>query len=63
MRRQFYRRRMELFDALTVAVTFALAIVFAKDESVRSSAGLLILLRLWRVAKILNGLCSCYLIF
>jgi len=63
LRRQFYRRRMELFDVLTVAVTFALAVVFAKDESVRSSAGLLILLRLWRVAKILNGLCSCYLIF
>jgi len=56
LRRQFYRRRMELFDALTVAVTFALSVVFAKDENVRSSAGLLILLRLWRVAKILNGL-------
>jgi len=56
LRRQFYRRRMELFDAIIVVVTFALAIVFAKDESVRSSAGLLILLRLWRVAKILNGI-------
>jgi len=63
LRCQFYRRRMELFDAVTVAVTFALAIVFAKDENVRSCAGLLILLRLWRVARILNGLCSCCLIF
>jgi len=61
LRRQFYRRRMELFDAVIVVVTFALAIVFAKDDSVRSSAGLLILLRLWRVAKILNGSCSCSL--
>ena len=59
LRRQFYHRRMELFDAVIVAATFALAIVFAKDESVRSSVGLLILLRLWRVAKILNGMCSC----
>lgn len=55
LRRQFYRRRMELFDAAVVVVTFVLAIVFTWDESVRSSAGLLILLRLWRVAKILNG--------
>ena len=60
LRRQFYRRRMELFDAVIVASTFTLAIVFSKDESVRSSAGLLILLRLWRVAKILNGRC-CYI--
>jgi len=59
LRRQFYRRRMELFDAAVVLLTIILAAVFAKDESVRSCAGLLILLRLWRVAKILNGLCSC----
>lgn len=60
LRRQFYRRRTELFDAVIVVVTFVLAIVFAKDESVRSSAGLLILLRLWRVAKILNGMCCTF---
>jgi len=59
LRRQFYRRRMELFDAVIVAVTFALAIVFANDEGVRSCTGLLILLRLWRVARILNGTCFC----
>jgi len=57
LRRQFYRRRMELFDAVIVTLTFTLAIVFSRDESVRFSAGLLILLRLWRVAKILNGVC------
>jgi len=57
LRRQFYRRHMELFDAVIVVSTFTLAIVFARDDSVRSSAGLLILLRLWRVAKILNGVC------
>ena len=57
LRRQFCRRRMELFDAVVVVSTFTLAIIFSKDDSVRSSAGLLILLRLWRVAKILNGLC------
>jgi len=57
LRRQFYRRRMELFDAAIVVSAFTLAIVFARDDSVRSSAGLLILLRLWRVAKILNGVC------
>jgi len=56
LRRQFYRRHMEVFDALVVVVTFALAVVFVKDSNVRSSVGLLILLRLWRVAKILNGL-------
>jgi len=55
LRRQFFRRHMELFDAVVVIITLTLAIVFANDESVRSCAGLLILLRLWRVAKILNG--------
>lgn len=55
LRREFLHRRAEMFDAVVVAVTFALALAFAQDEGVRSSAGLLILLRLWRVAKILNG--------
>jgi hypothetical protein len=56
LRREFLHRRAELFDAVVVAVTFALAVAFAQDEGVRSSAGLLVLLRLWRVAKILNGI-------
>jgi len=56
LRREFFRRRAELFDVIVVGVTFALAIAFAREENIRSSAGLLVLLRLWRVAKILNGI-------
>jgi len=55
LRKEILHRRAELFDAAVVAVTFALAVAFARDEGVRSSAGLIVLLRLWRVAKILNG--------
>ena len=55
LQREFLHRKAEIFDAVVVATTFILALVFVNDESIRSSVGLLILLRLWRVAKILNG--------
>jgi hypothetical protein len=60
LRKEILHRRAEMFDAVVVAVTFALALAFARDESVRSSAGLLVLLRMWRVAKILNGMFMMY---
>ena len=55
MRLDLFRHKMEVFDALIVVVTFALEIAFANHEGLMSGVGLLIVLRLWRVTKILNG--------
>ncbi|KAK2185905.1 hypothetical protein NP493_217g01003 [Ridgeia piscesae] len=56
MRLDLFRHKMEVFDALIVVVTFALEIAFANHEGLMSGVGLLIVLRLWRVTKILNGI-------
>ena len=55
LRRKVLCHKMEIFDSLVTVVAFVLGVVFAKDEGIRSSVGLIILLRLWRVAQILNG--------
>ena len=46
---------VQLFDALIVIVSFVLDIVFRNREDAASGVGLLVILRLWRVARILNG--------
>ena len=46
---------VQLFDALIVIVSFSLDIVFRNREDAASGVGLLVILRLWRVARILNG--------
>ena len=55
MRLDYFRRKMEVFDALVVLLTFSLSIAFARKEGLQSAVGLLIVLRLWRVTRILNG--------
>ena len=50
---------MEVFDALVVITSFALDIVYANKEGATSGLGLLIILRLWRVVRILNGKFAC----
>lgn len=55
LRRNIRYHKMEIFDSLVTVVAFVLGIVFARNEGIRSSVGLIILLRLWRVAQILNG--------
>src|SRR6218665_691750 len=54
-RLSYFRNKMELFDGAVVAVTFALSMPFSSNSSFHSSIGLLVLLRLWRIVKILNG--------
>ena len=52
---------LHLFDACVVIVTFVLEAVLRGRE--RELAGLLILLRLWRLVKLVGGAClSFYLI-
>lgn len=55
MRQEYFKHRMEVFDAIVVILTFALDIALAKEEGLLSSVGLLIGLRLWRITSILNG--------
>ena len=58
MRQEFFKHRMEVFDAIIVIVTFALDVALAKEEGLLSAIGLLIVLRLWRITSIVNGMFS-----
>ncbi|XP_056130430.1 voltage-gated hydrogen channel 1 isoform X2 [Lampris incognitus] len=53
---EFFQHRFEVFDGAVVVVSFVLDIVFISNEDSFDGMGLLILLRLWRVARILNGI-------
>ncbi|XP_061541067.1 voltage-gated hydrogen channel 1 [Phycodurus eques] len=55
-RREFFQHRFEVFDAVVVVLSFVLDIVFIFHDDVFDGMGLLILLRLWRVARIVNGI-------
>lgn len=54
-RREFFEHKFEVFDGVVVVVSFVLDIVFIFHEDAFDGIGLLILLRLWRVARIING--------
>ncbi|XP_073343787.1 voltage-gated hydrogen channel 1 isoform X1 [Pagrus major] len=53
-RLEFFQHKFEVFDGLVVVVSFILDIVFIFHEDAFDGMGLLILLRLWRVARIIN---------
>ncbi|CAJ1057986.1 voltage-gated hydrogen channel 1 [Xyrichtys novacula] len=55
-RLEFFQHLFEVFDGLVVLVSFVLDIVFIFHEDAFDGMGLLILLRLWRVARIINGI-------
>nr|AMK01488.1 proton channel [Nicoletia phytophila] len=54
-RQEFFKHRLEVFDAIIVIVSFALDIAFRNSRDALSGVGLIIILRLWRVARVLNG--------
>ncbi|KAJ8346617.1 hypothetical protein SKAU_G00280180 [Synaphobranchus kaupii] len=54
-RQEFFRHKFEVFDGVVVVVSFVLDIVYVSSEDAFDGMGLLILLRLWRVARIING--------
>ncbi|XP_072292310.1 voltage-gated hydrogen channel 1 [Eucyclogobius newberryi] len=54
-RLEFFYHKFEVFDGVVVTVSFVLDIVFVFREDAFDAMGLLILLRLWRVARIING--------
>lgn len=55
LRLKFFKHKLEMFDAIIVIVSFVLDIVFRNNDGPESGAGLLVVLRLWRVTRILNG--------
>uniref|UniRef100_H3CE40 Voltage-gated hydrogen channel 1 n=1 Tax=Tetraodon nigroviridis TaxID=99883 RepID=H3CE40_TETNG len=55
-RKEFFDHKFEVFDGLVVTVSFVLDVAFIFHEDAFDGIGLLILLRLWRVARIINGI-------
>lgn len=56
---EFFHHKFEILDAIIVVVSFVLDIVLLFREHEFEALGLLILLRLWRVARIINGKSPC----
>ncbi|KAJ1093094.1 hypothetical protein NDU88_006203 [Pleurodeles waltl] len=53
---EFFHHKFEVMDAIVIVVSFILDIIYISREDVFTAVGLLILLRLWRVARIINGI-------
>ncbi|XP_073917310.1 voltage-gated hydrogen channel 1 isoform X2 [Castor canadensis] len=53
---EFFDHKFEILDAIVVVVSFFLDIILVFREHEFEALGLLILLRLWRVARIINGI-------
>ncbi|XP_040272022.1 voltage-gated hydrogen channel 1-like [Bufo bufo] len=54
-RLEFFHHKFEVFDAVIVIISFIIDVVYITREDIFNAVGLLILLRLWRVARIVNG--------
>uniref|UniRef100_T1JNY0 Voltage-gated hydrogen channel 1 n=1 Tax=Strigamia maritima TaxID=126957 RepID=T1JNY0_STRMM len=55
-RLEFFHHKLEIFDAIVVIVSFGLDVSYAHIHSAVNGLGLLIIFRLWRVTRILNGI-------
>lgn len=55
MRLSFFKHKMEVFDAIIVIVAFALDVAYARQEGAINGINMLVILRLWRIARIING--------
>ncbi|CAG5126250.1 unnamed protein product, partial [Candidula unifasciata] len=56
--RHLLRQKAEVFDAVVVIVSFTLDIVFSFvsiESAAKDAAGLMVILRLWRVTRVING--------
>lgn len=54
-RLKYFTHKFEVFDGIIVVVSFVLDIASLREEEAFEAASLLILLRLWRVVRIVNG--------
>ncbi|XP_029475049.1 voltage-gated hydrogen channel 1 [Rhinatrema bivittatum] len=55
-RLEFFHHKFEILDAVVVLISFIIDIIYIAQENLFQAVGLLILLRLWRVARIINGI-------
>ncbi|KAL1768708.1 voltage-gated hydrogen channel 1 [Sigmodon hispidus] len=55
-RLEFFHHKFEILDTIVVVVSFVLDLVLMFKKHQFEALGLLILLRLWRVARIINGI-------
>ncbi|XP_032732196.1 voltage-gated hydrogen channel 1 isoform X2 [Lontra canadensis] len=55
-RMEFFHHKFEILDAIVVVVSFILDFILLFQKHQFEALGLLILLRLWRVARIINGI-------
>ncbi|CAO2629521.1 Voltage-gated hydrogen channel 1 [Lemmus lemmus] len=55
-RLEFFHHKFEILDTIVVVVSFVLDLVLLFKKHQFEALGLLILLRLWRVARIINGI-------
>ncbi|KAM6051776.1 voltage-gated hydrogen channel 1 [Theristicus caerulescens] len=53
---EFFHHKFEVLDGIVIIVSFVLDVVLIFREHEFEAVGLLILLRLWRVARIINGI-------
>nr|XP_033812092.1 voltage-gated hydrogen channel 1 [Geotrypetes seraphini]XP_033812093.1 voltage-gated hydrogen channel 1 [Geotrypetes seraphini] len=53
---EFFHHKFEILDAVVVLISFIIDIIYIAQENIFQAVGLLILLRLWRVARIINGI-------
>lgn len=53
---EFFHHKFEILDAIVVVVSFVLDLILLFKKHQFEALGLLILLRLWRVARIINGI-------
>ncbi|RUS79765.1 hypothetical protein EGW08_012481 [Elysia chlorotica] len=56
LRLDFLKHKLEVLDAVVVVVSWVLDIVFRDNEDAAAGVGLLIILRLWRITRIINGI-------
>ncbi|XP_044146545.1 voltage-gated hydrogen channel 1-like [Bufo gargarizans] len=54
-RLELLHHKFEVFDAVIVIISFIIDVVYITREDIFNAVGLLILLRLWRVGRIVNG--------
>ncbi|XP_077995963.1 voltage-gated hydrogen channel 1-like [Glandiceps talaboti] len=57
MKLDFFKHKLEVFDAIIVLISFAFDIAYAiSPETFHNIMGLLVIFRLWRVVRIFNGI-------
>lgn len=58
-REKFFKRKVQIVDSFVIAISFALdiAVIVVKDvdSTVINGLGLIVILRLWRLVRIVNG--------